>query len=160
MDSDDLRKSFLVGNLLRRVGGDSQGDSRASLDDDDDDLEGRPGGNGAIPNGTKKPSAPNRWGKRGVSVSADDTLQEHEQQRVPQPAKGKSQKASEGGTAQERASMLKQPEEFEDDDDDKDLFATGDGDDEEDAKPIAAQDAHHGVLNSGNAWGVGQSGSR
>ena len=156
VDSDDLRKSWFVGNLLGGKGRSSTAQGRGSLDDDDeahDDIEHQPGRStgGAAANGNpRKPPAPNRWGKRGVSVSADDMLEEHEQSRVKQQQKNRSpKKGTERGITQERISMLKQPAEFEepDDDDDGPLFSDADAD----AKPVSTGQQQV-VLNSGEAW--------
>jgi ER lumen protein retaining receptor len=163
VDSDDLRKSWFVGGLLGGVGGRASADQgRGGIDDEDEsygDIEDQPRGGAGLANGNaRKSTAPNRWGKRGVSVSADDTLEEHEQSRVKQPQqqrKTQTAHATEGGTAQERTGMLKQPAEFEDtadnndddDDDDDPLFS----DDDPDAKPVSSGH-HQAVLNSGEAW--------
>jgi ER lumen protein retaining receptor len=182
VDSDDLRKSWLVGGLLGRGRASADIGRPGGLegDEEEDDMERghmRDGGNGA-PNApgnanARKPAPPNRWGKRGVSVSADDTLEEHthssrQQKTKPSPL---STTASEGGTLQERTGMLKQPDDFLDDDDDDDIdpvndtqpFSVGDGDGEGDEDGDGDADPstlpsnttsgpHHVVLNSGEAW--------
>lgn len=64
VDADDLRHSW----LLRRIFG-----RRAEQDDLDEErgaFEGQ---------GTSRGGRPN-WGSRGISISADDTLDEHEEQ--------------------------------------------------------------------------------
>ncbi len=159
VDSDDLRKSWFVGGLLGGRGArTSTEEGRGSIGGEDEgygDIENQPRRVAGLSNGNaRKSTAPNRWGKRGVSVSADDTLEEHEQSRV-KPQQGKNPEnasTTEGGTAQERTSMLKQPAEFEaqdDEDDDDALFSDGDGD----AKPVGGP--HQAVLNSGQAWSGG-----
>lgn len=70
VDSDDLRKGFLVNRFI---------DHRTSIGDEETDPE-QTGGRGA----TNKPV--NRWGNRGVSVSADDTLDHADQTRVSKNA--------------------------------------------------------------------------
>lgn len=65
VDSDDLRKSFLVRRILgERSSRDNNGDDIA---DEDASLAGQE-------SGTIRPS----WGVRGISVSADDTLEQHQ----------------------------------------------------------------------------------
>jgi ER lumen protein retaining receptor len=70
VDSDDLRKSWVVGRML---GG------RTSHSADEE------GQAGEVHDGNSEDSATgqqhNRWGSRGVSVAADDTLQDHSRTR-------------------------------------------------------------------------------
>jgi ER lumen protein retaining receptor len=163
VDSDDLRKSWLVGGLLGRGRPSTDGGPPDGFEDDEDDIERQsPGTNAPTTNGnTRKSTAPNRWGKRGVSVSADDTLEEHEQTRSRPPQKKKpapiSTLAAAGATPQERVGILKQPDEFLDDDDDVDdaqIFSVGDGDgDVTTPTSSAAGGPQKTVLNSGEAWG-------
>ena len=175
VDSDDLRKSWLVGGLLGR-GRASADIPRPGLEDDEEeeDIErGHKRGGAGAPNTTgngnaRKPAPSNRWGKRGVSVSADDTLEEHalntensrKQKNKPSPL---STTVSEGGTRQERMAILKQPDDFLDDDDDDENpvndsqpFSVGDGDGDDDLSTPPANPTpgphHHVVLNSGEAW--------
>jgi hypothetical protein len=70
VDSEDLNKSFLVNRFIGR----RQGQNREV---DEDDLADEESGLGAQENGVIRPSASNRWGARGISVSADDTLHDH-----------------------------------------------------------------------------------
>jgi ER lumen protein retaining receptor len=161
VDSDDLRKSWLVGGLLGR-GRPSADGAAGEFDDEEDDVEGQriPGENVPNANGNaRKSTAPSRWGKRGVSVSADDTLDEHEQTRSKQQNKNtpSTTAAAGGGTPQERAGILKQPDEFldEDDiDDDHQPFSVGDAD--EITPTTSASGPQKAVLNSGDAWGSRQ----
>ncbi|KAK2757058.1 hypothetical protein FQN54_005027 [Arachnomyces sp. PD_36] len=71
VDSDDLRKSWVVGRML---GG------RASHSIDEED---RPGDDMREGNGEEDTNGQryNRWGSRGVSVAADDTLQDYSKQK-------------------------------------------------------------------------------
>ena len=71
VDSDDLRKGFLVSRVLHG-GRESQ----------DEDPEARPNGHAE---GQPRTNV-NRWGARGVSVSADDTLQDHHKNGKAKPA--------------------------------------------------------------------------
>lgn len=70
VDADDLRKGFLVNRLLNQGRG-SQ----------DEDPEAQPNGHAE---GQPRPNA-NRWGQRGVSVSADDTLHDHTKKGKAKP---------------------------------------------------------------------------
>lgn len=72
VDSDDLSKSFLVRRFL---GG------RRSMDNNNNDLADEDEALAGQESGTIRPSAPGRgtsWGARGISVSADDTLEHHQ----------------------------------------------------------------------------------
>ncbi|CAK4033685.1 ER lumen -retaining receptor [Lecanosticta acicola] len=68
VDSDDLSKSFLVKRFIGRRGNRN--------DTEDEDIADEDEGLAGQENGTIRPAGRN-WGPRGVSVSADDTLQEH-----------------------------------------------------------------------------------
>lgn len=65
VDSDDLSRGFLVNRVL----------GKAAQQDDEDEAGGP---DGAAENGSvgPKPNGMGRWGARGISVSADDTLDE------------------------------------------------------------------------------------
>jgi ER lumen protein retaining receptor len=168
VDSDDLRKSWLVGGLLGRAEGGSAEGGRGSIDDEGyADIEDQRHGDGArMPNGNarKSTTAANRWGKRGVSVSADDTLEEHEQTRSQR--QNNKAATAERGTTQESGSLLKQPDEFLHDDgndqvDTDHAFSLGDGDPATPTTSIStstttttpARGQHHQtILNSEDAW--------
>lgn len=120
MDSDDLRKGWLVNRVLGERRGDSL-DEEAPIRHTDDGQ------------GTENVSRSNRWGARGISVAADDTLHDHQHQ-----SKNKSRHTD--GTEDERQGML-------DDDDDDGLFS-----DDEDARAIDATSPSKTDLNSGDAW--------
>lgn len=62
VDSDDLRKSWFVGKILNSRRIHSRGDEQEPLDPE------------AAGDDTAHPS----WGSRGISVSADDTLHDHD----------------------------------------------------------------------------------
>lgn len=66
VDSDDLSKSFLV---RRFIGNRNSQENDEDMADEDEALA-------AQENGTVRPQRPN-WGARGISVSADDTLDQH-----------------------------------------------------------------------------------
>ena len=74
VDSDDLGKSFLVRRFIGNKRGGTTGNEE-DIADEDEALAGQE-------NGTIRPNHGN-WGARGISVSADDTLEEH-QARGPQ----------------------------------------------------------------------------
>jgi hypothetical protein len=74
VDSDDLSKSFIVKRFIGRRGNVNSTDGEDDITEEEDRLA-------AQESGTVRPSAnrgqSDRWGARGISVSADDTLQEH-----------------------------------------------------------------------------------
>lgn len=117
VDSDDLRKGFLVHRALDHTGG------RASVEDpeaQDQQAEG---------DQPRQPSN-NRWGARGVSIAADDTLDNHH---------GKKDKARANGSATESTGM------FEDHSDDEFMH------DNDDDAP-ALDGLGNKVLNSDAEW--------
>ncbi|EMF14570.1 ER_lumen_recept-domain-containing protein [Sphaerulina musiva SO2202] len=97
VDSDDLSKSFIVKRFIGK-----RGNQNSNEDDDiteeEDRLAEQENGN-IRPGATRSPS--DRWGARGISVSADDTLQEHLDHSS-------------------RDAQMVDPSHFEDDDDDDD----------------------------------------
>jgi ER lumen protein retaining receptor len=115
VDSDDLRKGWLVNRVI--------GTGRPSQEED---TEARPNGH-AEEEQSAKPH--NRWGARGVSISADDTLHDHQ--------KGNSKPAINS----ESTGML----------DDNDAFLS---DDEDDDAP-ALDGPGNKVLNSDHEWRQG-----
>ena len=125
VDSEDLRKGWLVNKVI------SAGRPSSEIDE-----ESLPAANGHenLP-GNVEPHKPTRWGARGVSVSADDTLEEHQQK-----SKANMARTTLDGTDEEAAAILEE---------DDDLFSDG----EEDARPLGGQD--HPVLNSDHEWGKG-----
>jgi hypothetical protein len=125
VDSEDLRKGWLVNKVINA--------GRPSSEIDEESL---PAANRHqnTPN-NNEPRKPSRWGARGVSVSADDTLEEHQQKN-----KGRIAKDKRDGTNEEAAAILG---------DDDDLFSDG----EEDARPLGGQ--NHPVLNTDHEWGKG-----
>lgn len=71
VDSDDLSKSFLV---RRFIGGRRSQEGNEDITDEDEGLANQE-------SGSIRPTAPARgtsWGARGISVSADDTLDQHD----------------------------------------------------------------------------------
>lgn len=65
VDSDDLRKGWLVNRVIDPRGGANE-----------EDTESQPDGHADT---QPRPPSNNRWGARGLSVSADDTLHDHHQ---------------------------------------------------------------------------------
>lgn len=104
VDSDDLSKSFLVRRIIGRG-------SRA--DGEDEDIAEEDAALAGQENGTIRPQAPRsgRWGARGISVSADDTLHDH--QSGGNGAAGEYTDTTTTGDAQ-----MIDPAHFEDDEDD------------------------------------------
>ena len=123
VDSEDLRKGWLVNKVIN--GG------RASTEIDEEEGPVGVNGHDTGPVGGDV-GKPNRWGARGVSVSADDTLQEHHQMN-----KGKMARKDLSGTHEESTAILE---------DDIDLFSDG----EDDAFPVSGHS--EAVLNSGQEW--------
>ena len=117
VDSDDLRKGFLVNRVINH-GRPSQ----------DEDPEAQPADH---TEGPARPNA-NRWGARGVSVSADDTLDRHQETGTARP-----------GQSTESTAML----------DDDDAFLS----DEDDDAPILDVPGKR-TMNSSDEWRDGQSG--
>ncbi|KAL9115684.1 MAG: hypothetical protein Q9227_000052 [Pyrenula ochraceoflavens] len=97
VDSDDMRKSWIVNRVLGAAAG-----RTSSLDEEaaanTETWDGQTAGE------TRKSSS--RWGARGVSVSADDTLDEHQRQSRP-----RTKKEATGGTEDELQGMLSDDEE-------------------------------------------------
>jgi ER lumen protein retaining receptor len=117
IDSDDLRKGFLVNRVINR--------GRASQEEDPE-VPSADDGSEALP----RPSA-NRWGARGVSITADDTLDSHSHK------KGKNTPTQ----APESTSMLDHDDAFLSDEDD-------------DAPQLDLPGKK--ILNSNNEWRDGQ----
>ena len=116
VDSEDLRKGWLVNRVID-TGRPSQ----------EEDPEARP--NGHAEGETPASKAVNRWGARGVSISADDTLHDHQ--------KGKPNTAN----SSESTAML---------DNHDDAFLS----DEDDDAP-ALESPGNKVLNSDEEWRQG-----
>ena len=121
IDADDLRKGWLVNKVIA-----------PGAQSTEDDEEAAPA-DGNINGHTAAPKV-NRWGARGVSVSADDTLHDHDKNR-----KGKAVDRSINEAESAKA----------DEDDDADIFAS---DDDEDVPQL--DEPGQKVLNSGRAWQV------
>lgn len=72
VDSEDLRKSWLVNKVLNFRARKSTGDEEQPLHDDEAEEGGEAGR-----------ESTNRWGARGISVAADDTLENHGRSKAP-----------------------------------------------------------------------------
>lgn len=116
VDSEDLRKGFLVHRAMGRGGGEG------SVDGGEGDGDVEAGGEQR-----RGQANTNRWGARGVSVSADDTLHDHHRTK------------SVGRGVSERSGMLQEEEE-------DDFF-----DDHDDDAPALASPSNK-VLNSNSEW--------
>jgi len=109
VDGDDLSKSFLVRRFIGKRAGTAEDEEDDVVDEDAAALERQE--NGTVDN-ARRPSAARSgrsWGARGISVSADDTLAEHDR------ATTASRTAGSGGMAD--------PAAFEDDEYDDDADA-------------------------------------
>ena len=124
VDSDDLRKGWLVSRVL--------GGQRPSVDAERG-LEDEEGEDQEDSANTK----PNRWGARGISVSADDTLHDHQSQH-----RSGGRQRHEEGTADETQGIFT---------DDGSLLS-----DDEDAPVLEPSSANSSVLNSNAAWDESQ----
>jgi hypothetical protein len=96
VDSDDLRQGWLVGRFV----------GRKSVDFDYDDEEAATQNN-AIQDSRSQNQ--NKWGRRGISVSADEGVLDHEQPRRKGPGNGRTNPEEQG---------LTDPSAFEDEDSD------------------------------------------
>lgn len=121
VDSDDLRKGFLVHRALDNTGG------RASVEDPEAQEPATDGEQ------SRQQSNSNRWGARGVSIAADDTLDQHHSKNATPAANG--QASASNGT-------------YEDDDDDEDDDFMRDNDDD----APALEGPGNKVLNSDAEW--------
>ena len=65
VDSDDLSRGFLVNRVL----------GKAAQQDEEEETAGGTGGAAETGNAGRKANGKGRWGARGISVSADDTLE-------------------------------------------------------------------------------------
>lgn len=119
VDSDDLRKGFLVHRALDHTTG------RESLED----AEAQDGAAAGEQPGQQ--SRNSRWGARGVSIAADDTLDQHH---------SKKDRSAANGAASESTGM------FEDADDDDDFMHDNDDD------APALDGPENQVLNSNAQW--------
>lgn len=80
VDSDDMSKGWLVNRFLGAAT-----TNRESFDEEEAtvDPRDRPGSNDQRRSSVETRKPTHRWGARGVSVSADDTLDEHERRTRP-----------------------------------------------------------------------------
>jgi hypothetical protein len=131
VDADDLGRGWLLNKLFARP---------ALSADTDEDEESAPAlGPAGARNGLAHP-AKSRWGKRGVSVRADDEVFATEEQRQRAERERERQRVELTSVEAEDA-MLRDPDEL----------AAGLDDDEDDDLPPAAASAPAGV-GSGEEW--------
>jgi hypothetical protein len=126
IDSDDLRRGWILSRIF----------GRPSMNVDDDE-EGRPAIDGEDGEGRPAPKRNGRskWGSRGISVSADDTLLANERQ---------SQRDADISIDAPDAKM-KDPDEL--------ARALEDGDeDDEEVPPARVADSNTGSIGSGGEW--------
>jgi ER lumen protein retaining receptor len=112
VDSEDLGRGWLVGRFV----------GRKSVDFDYDEAEARPADQESRPH--------NAWGRRGISVSADEDVHGAPRRKSPAP-----------GNADPEAQPLADPAAFEDDESDDGL----------DAPPAAARTTHESGVR-GDEW--------
>jgi ER lumen protein retaining receptor len=105
VDSDDLSRGYLVSKLL--------GPGRDFTDEEGNDERRRGEGISAGPRAWAQRAA-QTWGRRGISVSADEDLDDPASRPVP-PAKN-----TDPSRPHEREGMLSNPDSFEDQDSDVD----------------------------------------
>ncbi|KAF9885738.1 hypothetical protein FE257_012623 [Aspergillus nanangensis] len=74
VDSEDFRKSWLVNKVLNF--------RRRPSTDEEQQLNAEDGEEGASGGGGERPGS-NRWGARGISISADDTIDEQHRSKPP-----------------------------------------------------------------------------
>lgn len=72
VDADDIRRGWLLNRIF--------GHKRFAADPDDDDEESAPALGNGNGNGSSQPRR-SKWGARGISISADDGVHDHEQRR-------------------------------------------------------------------------------
>ncbi|KAL2432895.1 ER lumen protein-retaining receptor [Exophiala dermatitidis] len=68
VDTDDLRKGWLVDRVINHALSEPEEDPEAGPEETD---------------GAPRQPKVNRWGRRGISISADDTLHEHDTSKKP-----------------------------------------------------------------------------
>lgn len=122
MDADDIGRGWLLSKVLR-----SRAVGATVEDDDEGDEEsspalGRDGSNGQ-PGGAPRTSGKTKWGARGISVQADDSVLAAERDRQNGLA-GKQQSGIISAQAGDEDAKMKDPDELarilEDDDDGSD----------------------------------------
>jgi hypothetical protein len=124
VDADDLNRGWLVGRILGRK-------ALNTNDDDEDDEESRAGLTGAIDgNGSeegrgRKPNGrTTKWGSKGISVSADDTIVNIERARQQAQGTKPADEVDESLDVDAPDARMRDPDELaraldEDDDDDE-----------------------------------------
>jgi ER lumen protein retaining receptor len=116
VDSDDLKQGWLVGRFV----------GRKSVDFDFDD------GEAAVRTEPQEAGPRNQWGRRGISVSADEGVLEEEGPRRKRPGNGSDAESQ----------PLADPAAFEDESDEDGL----------DAPPSSAPASHESGVRGGDEW--------
>lgn len=98
VDSDDLRKGWLLNRIL----------GHKTLQGDEEE-----GAEGDLPGDRERPLE-GRWGARGISVSADDTLNEHVPDTKPTGPKSKAKATEAGGAREEELAGILEDDESDD----------------------------------------------
>ncbi|KAK5108144.1 hypothetical protein LTR62_008740 [Meristemomyces frigidus] len=134
VDGEDLGKSFLVRRFIGRGRGNIDEDE-AEADDETAALAGQE--DGTVDPGSRPAARDGRsWGVRGISVSADDTLAEHDRTAV----------------AGRHADGMADPDAFEDEEDDAPLPPAKDTTVEGGKVPEPVHDEEEGVGSSAEEW--------
>ncbi|RYP92127.1 hypothetical protein DL770_001788 [Monosporascus sp. CRB-9-2] len=140
VDADDIRRGWLLGRIFghRRFAAEVDGA------DDEESAPALGGGAGAVGGGRNAGRPSNRWGARGISVSADDGVYEQDRDRDQAQAQADRSRDEFSDTVDPDARM-KDPDELAralDDDDD---------DDDDDAEDAVLRTARSGSGNNGAA---------
>ncbi|KAI0126499.1 ER lumen protein retaining receptor [Xylariales sp. AK1849] len=123
VDADDMRRGWLLNRIFGK---------RFDAEPDDEESAPALGRNGDASSGTRR----SKWGARGISVSADDGVNEHEASRSE----------DEFNTGVDPDAKMRDPDE---------LARALDDDDDEDAPLTSAHTGTNGApsgLNNGNEW--------
>ncbi|TLS23004.1 uncharacterized protein PpBr36_05639 [Pyricularia pennisetigena] len=133
VDADDMRRGWLLNRIF--------GNKHVRVDEEDEENAPGLGGHGA--NGTQPRSSRAKWGARGISISADDGVHEHEQ--------GRSDGEHNIDASVDPDARMKDPDELA-----RALDLDDDDDDDDENAPLAASSAAPGSSSqaASNASGV------
>ncbi|KAI1081953.1 ER lumen protein retaining receptor-domain-containing protein, partial [Whalleya microplaca] len=133
VDADDIRRGW----LLNRIFGNKRFEAADQDDEEGAPALGRGAGGGLNGNGAASSQRRNKWGSRGISISADDGVREHEAHDTDDDELDES--------AADPDAKMRDPDE---------LARVLDDDDDEDGLPSAS--AHNNQapagVNNGNEW--------
>ncbi|RYP20414.1 hypothetical protein DL765_002790 [Monosporascus sp. GIB2] len=143
VDADDIRRGW----LLRRIFGHRRFAAEVDGADDEESAPALGGGGGAVGGARNAGRPSNRWGARGISVSADDGVYEQDRDRDRDQAQAQADRSrDEFSDTVDPDTRMKDPDELaralDDDDDD---------DDDDDAEDAALRTARSGGGNNGAA---------